>query len=302
MKTNPGSMPEVDAGIPANAVSIYGSNDAMDDFPVLKAFQQYIDDEHSKARKRLAIICFFFGTLMLVVVAVFVVLLLNANVRNQLLNDRLVEFAMRDRERSQQAAVPVPAQDNSKILAAKIEELQQKIVESQSRAEKLAAEMSAQAKNAAIEASKPKKPSPEELEVVRLKTLLEIEKGKNAAAQEKRRQEELEAYRRAHYPELYEKKSEKVQSKEDPKKPAKAEAKKPDESKSSEKVHEDLLDEVDKILAEGEALRYYDETDAGKGATNSPAAPSRVNPAPKKEYSIPVDIRGSSGRWNIPNE
>jgi hypothetical protein len=40
---------EVNPGIPPNAVSLY-NNDAMDDFPVLKAFQQYIDAEHAKAR------------------------------------------------------------------------------------------------------------------------------------------------------------------------------------------------------------------------------------------------------------
>ena len=39
------NIPGVDSAIPAqNAVSVY-SQDAMDDFPVLKAFQQYIDAE-----------------------------------------------------------------------------------------------------------------------------------------------------------------------------------------------------------------------------------------------------------------
>ena len=48
------SIPEVDPAIPPrNAVSVY-SQDAMDDFPVLKAFQQYIDAEQAKARKRLS--------------------------------------------------------------------------------------------------------------------------------------------------------------------------------------------------------------------------------------------------------
>ena len=36
-------IPEVDAPIPPNAMRLYGQSDAMDDFPVLKAFQQYID-------------------------------------------------------------------------------------------------------------------------------------------------------------------------------------------------------------------------------------------------------------------
>ena len=36
-----------------NAVSVYGQTDGLDDFPVLKAFQQYIDSEQAKARKRM---------------------------------------------------------------------------------------------------------------------------------------------------------------------------------------------------------------------------------------------------------
>ena len=46
--------------IPANAVSVYGQTDAMDDFPVLKAFQQYIDAEQAKAQKRMTTLCIFF--------------------------------------------------------------------------------------------------------------------------------------------------------------------------------------------------------------------------------------------------
>ena len=29
-------------------ISVYGQDNALDDFPVLKAFQQYIDAEHAK--------------------------------------------------------------------------------------------------------------------------------------------------------------------------------------------------------------------------------------------------------------
>ena len=290
MKTQNG-MPEVDAGIPENAVSLYGPTDAMDDFPVLKAFQQYIDAEQAKSRKRLMILCAFFGAVMFVVIAVFVGLLLNVSSRNQSLNDRLIEYAMqRDRERSQ-AMAPAAAQDNAAAIAltAKIEELQKKLFENQARAEQMVAEASAQAKKAAIEAATPKAPTPEELEITRLKALLAIEKEKHAAEQEKRRQEELEAYRRKHYPELYG-----LQPKTDEpprKKPsaAKKEAPKPS-------AHDELLDEVDRILGEDEAVRYYDDEDAKE----KPAAAPRA--APKKEYSIPVDIRGSSSHWNIPND
>ena len=41
-----------------NAISIYGQ-EGLDDFPVLKAFQQYIDAEQSKSRKRMIMLCIY---------------------------------------------------------------------------------------------------------------------------------------------------------------------------------------------------------------------------------------------------
>ena len=104
----------------------------MDDFPVLKAFQQYIDSEQAKARKRMLMLCIFFGALMVIVISVFLMLLLNVSSRNQSLNDRLVEYAMKERERMSTPIVvqqPQHQQDNSAILAltAKIEDLQKKL-------------------------------------------------------------------------------------------------------------------------------------------------------------------------------
>ena len=56
--------------IPPNAVSVYGQTaDAMDEFPVLKAFQQYIDAEQAKARKRLISLGIFFAILTGAVIA-----------------------------------------------------------------------------------------------------------------------------------------------------------------------------------------------------------------------------------------
>ena len=52
---NDNSMADVNSGIPRNAVSVYTQDSGMDDFPVLKAFQQYIDAfecNHSEDRKR----------------------------------------------------------------------------------------------------------------------------------------------------------------------------------------------------------------------------------------------------------
>ena len=127
-------IPEVDDGMnrSTSAVSIYGQADAMDDFPVLKAFQQYIDTEHSKARKRMIMLCGFFAFLMIVVVTVFVMMLLNVSQRNQALNDRLIDFAMKDKNVNASAPVVVqsaPAQDNSVLVAltARMEQMQKQI-------------------------------------------------------------------------------------------------------------------------------------------------------------------------------
>ena len=201
MSNNNTINPEFDS----RAVSVYGG-DAMDDFPVLKAFQQYIDAEQAKARKRLLAMGIFFGVFMLVVVAIFVVLLVNVSNRNQQLNDRLVDFAMKERNAGS-AVVVQPPQDSSAVLAltSKLEEMNRKISEAQEKADKAVAEAEAKARQAAAaaEASKPRPPSAEELEIQRLKKLLSDEKEKAAAEKARQREAELDAYRRKHYPELY---------------------------------------------------------------------------------------------------
>lgn len=188
------------------AVSVYGgAGDAMDDFPVLKAFQQYIDAEQAKARKRLLAMGVFFGALMLVVIVIFVALLVSVSSRNQQLNDRLIEFAMKDRQPSS-AVVVQPPQDSAAVLAltAKLEALQRKVSEAQSKADATIAEAAEKARQAAAEAAKRQATeTAEQLEIRRLKAQLEETQKKAAAEREKRREEELEAYRRKHYPELY---------------------------------------------------------------------------------------------------
>ena len=252
------------------AVSVYG--DAMDDFPVLKAFQQYIDAEQARARKRLLSLGVFFGVLMLCVIAVFVVMLVSASQRNQTLNDRLVEYAMRDRDRQSAVVVQQPAvkQDNSAILAltAKVEEMQQKLLASQKRAE--------EAERAEREEAKKKKsPSAEEIEIRRLRTLLaaeqekiSIEREKLAAEQARLRKEELEAYRRKQYPELYETETPKPKTTQ--------------KSTPKAKTEDDLGD-----LDDNSAINYFSE---------------ESSPAGEKTYSIPVDVRGSKSKWRIPKD
>ena len=81
-----------------NAVSIYGQ-EGLDDFPVLKAFQQYIDAEQAKSRKRMLELSIGFACILAVVVSIFLVVLGSLSTKNQNLNDKLLEYVMKDRDR-----------------------------------------------------------------------------------------------------------------------------------------------------------------------------------------------------------
>lgn len=341
---NETNIPGIGSAIPPqNAVSVY-SQDAMDDFPVLKAFQQYIDAEQAKARKRLLSLGIFFGILTGAIIAVFVVMLLNMTTRNQELNDRLVEYAMKDRDR-QSAVVVQPSQDSSALLAltAKMEELQKKLEESRIKAEKEAAVAAERARIAAAEAAKPKGPTPEELEIKRLNALLAAEREKTseqarrekerrerelrekdaAEERERKRQEELEAYRRKHYPELYGLPKTLPGRRRLARPPASA-AHAP--AKSSEIDDEDLLPDDDT------AINYFDDSEdapapaaeakaaraaAPKAKMAPPAAAPSARPAPAKPaappakaekpvpaeeppYEIPVEVKGKNSSFRIP--
>ena len=274
MNTNE-SMPEVERPVTESAVSIYGSNDAMDDFPVLKAFQQYIDAEQAKARKRLVMLCSFFGVLMICVIAVFVILLIIVNARNQALNDRLVEYAMK-RLDAQPAGMQTPVlavtpsgQDGSALvtLTEKITEMQQKLAEKP-------AQNNAAVRQGAVRQVQPNHQSTaEQMEIKRLKALLAAEKEKQAAERERQRLADLEDYRRKHYPELYEKKAEKPAAA-----PVQTKVVSPKVVQPEPDAHEELMKEVAQILQEGES-------------NNS-----------ENNNSIPVVIQGSSSLWSVPND
>ena len=130
-----------------NAVSIYGSESPMDEFPILKAFQEYIDAEQARARKRMTAMAIFFGVMMIALIAIFVSLLLRSYGDNQHLNDRLVEYMQQERERSDKEhaereraaaeAAARPSHDSAAVIALtkKIEELQEKIYNAQRKAD-----------------------------------------------------------------------------------------------------------------------------------------------------------------------
>ena len=122
----------------SNPVSIYGQ-EGLDDFPVLKAFQQYIDAEQSKARKRMIMLCVFFGFLMTVLIVIFLLMLRDADAKNQALNDKILEIVMKDRDRQPVVVQPPapasnPANDAAiKAMTDTLAALQKQMADQQSK-------------------------------------------------------------------------------------------------------------------------------------------------------------------------
>ena len=288
---NDSSNIDVEPGIPTNAVSIV--DDSAEEFPVLKAFQQYIDAEQNKARKRMLGLCVFFGCLMTLVIVVFLFLLNGVSQRNQALNDRLFEYVIKERDRQSAVVVQQPASDQSTIfLTAKIEEMQKKLEQAQQKADAMEnARKEAAAKaatEAAIEAEKQKAKLREEIEVARLKAELKAEREKAAAEREKKRQEELEAYRRKYYPELYESPRPKAKEQAKERKPL------PDDEAKVDKEIDELLTGLD----DNQAITYFEEeNEEGKPLKTD----SKHSPSKPSSYAIPVEVKGKKSKWLIPN-
>lgn len=304
-------MSGMDAELPprnTNAVSIFGQDTASDEFPILKAFQQYVDAEQNKARKRLVSMAIFFGVLMAIVIAVFLVMLVTISERNQKLNDRLIEFAMS--ERSHQPLVVQSGtgstEGNATILSLtkRLEELQTKMMDAQQKAVD-AERAQKEAVAAAAAAALPKTPSPEQQEINRLKALLKIERDKASLEKKKQREAEIEAYRRKHYPDLYRTADEDEEADEEyeepvVRKPVRRTARKVVEVEETEparkpaatrkpktatKKTEVDLDEIDAILKDVKPVRYFDDPE------------EEDKPTPT---SVKVDISGNSADWKIP--
>ena len=324
-------MNDIENDIPQNAVSVYGSDSTMDEFPILKAFQEYINAEQAKARKRITALAVFFGVLLIAILAIFMTLLVKSYNDNHHLNYRLVDFMQKERERSDKEhsereraaaeAAARPSRDSAAVieLTKKIETLQEKIYNTQRKAdeaeralvekEKLMAEKDKQAAEAlkkAIEDAKPKGPTPEEQEIARLKSLLAAEKRKQAAAVEKerRRQAELEEYRRKHYPQHYQRQT-------TPSRPSRTLTIGNLDTSALPRYDEDYDDLPD----EDTAISYYDDEDEAPAtpAKKKSVSPSKPKPAakapaktapkaePEEKFSIPVEVKKSDiSVWDIP--
>lgn len=198
-----------------NAVSIYGQ-EGLDDFPVLKAFQQYIDAEQNKARKRMIMLCVFFGFLMTVMITVFLLVLKDVSGKNQSLNDRLIEYVMKSNDRHNvivQQPAPAPANDAALkamtdtlvALQKQMSEQQEKAVAARLAAAQAAAQAQAPAEPTKAQAALQRKIDSDAQRLEKETARLKAEKEKLAAEKEKLRQQEIELHRRRLYPEYYEK-------------------------------------------------------------------------------------------------
>lgn len=122
-------IPEANPGLPPQgAVSVYGQTDPMDDFPVLKAFQQYVDAEQAKAHKRMMTVSVFFTILLLIVISVFMFIIFGLNQNNPNNHDltlRLINMNQELMARGTQQPQPVvdlKTQEENLELKARVRE------------------------------------------------------------------------------------------------------------------------------------------------------------------------------------
>ena len=211
----------------ANAVSLFGQSGGVNDFPVLKAFQEYIDAEQAKARKRMLGLSVFFILLLIVVVITFTLVITSVIARNQQLSDRLLDIALRDKTSAQPVVnvqSPAPTVESAELVRLREELRREK--------EEIKAEQAKRDEvrfNKLLDAiSKPQQqpvaaPTPvvvttspssvlqpaaaETAELARQREELRREKeerqAEQAKAKEEKRKAEIEAHRRRLYPEYY---------------------------------------------------------------------------------------------------
>jgi chemotaxis protein histidine kinase CheA len=176
-----------------NPLSLMPAEGNSAEFPVLKAFQEYIDAEQAKARKRMLGLSVFFIVLLSVVVVTFVLILTTVLNRNQSLSDRLLDYALRERDRAPaQVSMPQQAQPSADIVKTLVERLEKEQAEMKAAFEKQKRE--AEEKAAAIERERTE-------ELKRIQQELATERAK--AKKEADKKAEIERHRRRLYPDYY---------------------------------------------------------------------------------------------------
>ena len=310
-----------------NTLSIVPAEGTTNEFPVLKAFQQYINEEQNKARKRVIGLCVFFTILMMLIVGVFLTMMFQLSARNQQLNDRLVDFAMRERaapgvqqpvivQQPTPASVPSAETEAVKTMTETIAALQKQLLEQQS-ANRVNIE------NKAQEAISPAEQEYIDEETAKLKKIkakmekerarMEAERKKIAAERkkiadekERQRQEEIEQHRRRLYPEYYAKLDAEKATAENsatdnaastkPPYQEQAEASKNRQKQLSQQDIDDLLREVDAILGQEDGGESDEDLDIP--AINYFDADENDESASAKDESAPSEAK--DGGWRIP--
>lgn len=188
-----------------NSLSIVTAEGSAGDFPVLKAFQEYIDAEQAKARKRMLGLSVFFIILLVVVVCTFVLVLTTVVNRNQALSDRLLDYALNERRRE----MPVPQQTviQPQLSPTSIQDALKPILDRLEREQasmKAAFEKREKEEKALAEARE--KAKQQELEKVRLELMRERAKAKKEADAQAAKERHL----RRLYPDYYAEKDEEM--------------------------------------------------------------------------------------------
>lgn len=183
-----------------NTLSIVSSGEGnSSDFPVLKAFQEYIDAEQAKARKRMLGLSVFFIILLVVVVCTFALVLTVVVNRNQALSDKLLDYALNDSRRNSQTPVQVVA-PQPQVTQSALQDVMKPIIERLEREQ--AAMKSAyekQQKDAQALSDAREKAHNEELRKARE----ELKRERELARKEAERQAQIERHRRKLYPDYY---------------------------------------------------------------------------------------------------
>ena len=306
---NQNNIPEIEPDQQqSRSVSVYGSADAMDDFPVLKAFQQYIDAEQAKAQKRMTTLCIFFAIIMASVIGVFVVILMSMSQRNNSLNDQIFQMMLKDRDRSgSQVVVQSPAapqndaaikfmSDTMTLLQKQMQDQQKQMADQQLRFMEQQSKATEAAMNAAASravaamtpAPSPESagPSPEQIaleqknqkekeRIDKALALLKSEREKMEKEREALKQQQIELQRRRLYPDLYDANGNLIVKKPEPPK-----------AKAQPVVIRDEDEDDEEIEALVAATRRLTKKAAATPSKPVPAPKQSVKPIKQKDGTV----------------
>lgn len=207
-------------GANPNALSLFGQAANANDFPVLKAFQEYIDAEQAKARKRMLGLSIFFVVLLVAVVITFTIIVISIFTHNRELSDRLLDVAFRERQNQiaiqqpvpqpvvQPVVTPVvaPAQDSGiKPILEKLDALATALAARQQHALQPAPVVVTTAPATLAPSSPVENTETQQLRemIKKQQAELEAERNRLKETEEKLRKAEIERHRRRLYPEYY---------------------------------------------------------------------------------------------------